>query len=182
MTIKLGSPSNQRMISSHSFARFLSFCAILWLLHGVVRGQSFSSVEEALRHWEGKSLTPYQDNGSSVSVGIGHNLTALRDSARDLYTDAQVEAFFEADVANALRICRKGVEDFDGLPERVKQVAINVAFCCGSTGFMRFVNFRKALSWRAYNLASVELGHSKWFHTVSAKRANWAFRILRYAN
>ncbi len=172
-------------MTSHSLPRLLAFAVLLWLIHGVVRGESvpsFASAEEALRHWEGFSQTPYQDNGSAVCVGTGHNLTAARDSAKTHYTRAELETFFAADMANAIRICHKGVEDFDDLPERIRQACISLAFQTGATGFMRFSRFRWLLSRRAYNASAVELCQSRWFRTAKdVKRVNWTVMTILHS-
>ena len=142
---------------------------------------SVAAVRESLIKWEGYRLTPYRDpSGRAVCVGVGHSLTAHREPVRVRYTAREVEKMLLRDIATALDTCRAAVDRFDDLPDDVQLVCLNLAFSCGRSGFMRFVNLRLALRYRAYELAASELGLSLWYRQqASPERARWAYGVLK---
>ena len=155
------------------------YLALLSFVPSLGAAPSLGIIRESLIKWEGYRLTPYKD-GRATCVGVGHNLTARREKAKPRYTALEVERFLLRDIAAALDTCRAAVDRFDGLPDDVQLVCINVAFTCGRSGFMRFTNLRRALKYRAYELAASELGHSLWYRSqVSPARARWAYGVLK---
>lgn len=123
---------------------------------------------------EGFKLVPYRD-GHQLCVGIGHVIT---DSTVRIYSDEQIYAWFDADLANARRICRKGIKGFDDLPHDAQLVSISLAWCVGPTGFMRWKDFRTQLSKRRYKRAAEALQQSLWWKQVSVDRAEDAYNRL----
>lgn len=130
-----------------------------------------------LRVWEGVSTTPYRDNGG-YSVGVGHWLGRTK-PAKTRYTQVEILNLFYRDLAIALEACQKGVKGFADLPKDVQLVTLGLAWSVGPSGFQRFTNFRRALSRRAYNAASIELADSKWWGQVEAARARHSFNVLQ---
>lgn len=131
------------------------------------------------RAMEGYALVPYRD-GSSICVGIGHNLTAHHQlPAKQSYTPAEVLTFFERDLDMALRTCRALIWQFDELPSEVQVITAGVAFTTGRTGFSRFTRFRAALSTRDFSRAARELQASLWATQVSSHRARHSVETLR---
>ena len=130
-----------------------------------------------LLQFEGYKLTPYKDR-SSMSVGLGHNLTARGQPVRP-YTDEECRAFFAADFADALRICRACVTDFDSLPLKAQEACISIEWTVGPTGFTRWKDLRFALSHRQWEVAAVEVGLSKWYKTQPAERVNAVIRAFQ---
>ena len=135
-----------------------------------------------LIRWEGFSLVSYADNGF-ISAGIGHNLTSGRNKGNPKYkagqrfTALEVESFFIGDLANALQFARKGVKNFDSLPDEAKLITISLIFTTGGEGFLKFKNFRLALSHRMFNLAANELGMSKWAKQLPNRAQNHIRRL-----
>jgi GH24 family phage-related lysozyme (muramidase) len=139
-----------------------------------------ASVLAVLRMSEGYRLEPYHDTVLGPwTVGIGHSLDAHGQPVKARYTDAEVQAFARADLAEARAACRRGIAAFDQLPHAVQVVALSVAFGTGATGFQRFVRMRGALSARDYARAARELETSRWSNQVSRSRRDWAVKILR---
>lgn len=130
-----------------------------------------------LVQFEGYRLVPYRD-GAHISVGIGHNLTVHGERVKSRYTALEVERMFRRDLVWALDACRAGVRDFDDLPERVQLVALGVCWTVGRTGFHRFTNFRRALSYRAYNSAAHELSRTPWARQVGEHRSRHHIHVL----
>jgi GH24 family phage-related lysozyme (muramidase) len=167
----------------HTFLRFASFLAILWLLAHAARlvGAQIPQLQsdrQSLEHWEGVRSRPYRDK-NAWCVGIGHSLTAHFEPVKSLYSTAEIEAFYSSDYADTLRIARKSVKDFDGLPTAARMVIVNVIWTVGPTGFMKLRSFRAALSRRDYWLAASYLQKTKWRADVGVDRSEWAIQTLR---
>lgn len=125
---------------------------------------------------EGYSLTPYL-SANETHVGIGHLLKPGERHGR--YTAAQIEALFNADLDYAVQSCRLAFVRFDELPADIKRVLVSLSFTVGRRGLMEFVNLRLAITYRAYQLAAVELADSRWWNQVQPSRAWQAYTILR---
>ncbi len=169
---------------NHTLVRLVSLAVILWLiLRGATAATaapvSVASIRSHLVEHEGYRLLPYRDGPNGYSVGIGHSLTANAEPIKPRYTAAEVERYLMADVSWSIDACRAGITGFDDLPHQIQLVAIGVAFTTGRAGFQRFTGFRRALSWRAYDLAANQLGNSRWHAQVSARRANTYIATLR---
>ena len=133
----------------------------------------------SLVRFEGVRLKPYREKSGNWSVGIGHNLTAHRESVKPSYTPNEIALFFDRDLAAALRAARLLVKDFDDLPNPAKEVVIHLIFQTGPAGFARFKRLRFALEKGAWESAATELWDSRWFRQTPAPRANWALRSLQ---
>lgn len=152
---------------------------VLSLLGGpLAAAPSVATVRAHLIEHEGYRLTPYRD-GPGYSVGIGHSLSANGERVKQRYTRAEVERLFLRDYAWALDSVRKGIRDFDDLPERAQLVALGVAWTTGRVGFERFIDFCRCLGYRAFDSAAIELRLSKWATQVSPKRVAAYVQILR---
>jgi len=129
-------------------------------------------------------LTSYADNGY-ISCGIGHNLTAGRNrysiqyKVGQYYTPHQIEAYFRDDLINALYFARKGIWNFDNLPDEAKFVTISLIWTVGGEGFMKFKNFRLAMSRKMYNLAAMELKDSRWAKQLPIRAENHIKRLQK---
>lgn len=140
---------------------------------------SLNTIKQSLVRWEGYRLTPYRDPVSKDwCVGVGHNLTARRQAIRGSYTALEVEKMLLHDISEAIDAARAAVRGYDELPDEVQLVVVHLAFSCGRSGLLRFINLRRALGWRAYNSAATELRLSRWYSQVSPSRAAWAHDIL----
>ncbi len=156
---------------------------LLWLMLCLVvtataAPLSTDTVYATMVRWEGHKVVPYRDQ-DGWSVGVGHALSRHGEPVKRAYTRAEVYRLFVRDYAVSLEICRAGVSGFDGLPEDVRLVCLNVAWGCGPSGFMAFKDLRRSLSRRAYTAAATSLYLSRWYQQVSPARANWAVNTLR---
>lgn len=115
---------------------------------------------------EGFKMVPYRD-GDQWCAGMGH---VLRGPRKPIYYDDEILGWFEADVENARRICRKGIKHFDELPDEAQLVAIGLAYTTGPTGFMKFRDFRKQMSHQRFKRAANALKNSLWRTQVGEAR------------
>jgi lysozyme len=162
----------------HTLVRLVSFGAILWLMAGVVRAQPTQAdpFRSYLVSVEGYRQAPYRDQ-NHWAVGVGHNLSSHKQPVRT-YSRAQIDSFYQDDLAITLRAARGGVRDFDTLPLSARQVVVGLIWTTGPAGFRGFTRFRQALSTRDYHDAARELRASKWWTQVGQARARRAYEAL----
>lgn len=144
-----------------------------------IASPSLSQFRDSLIHWEGLKPTPYRDKGV-LSVGIGHNTHFDSKPLKTHLTALEIEMLFRMDLSKALDAARKGVGDFDDLPNDIQLVVINLIWGVGRTGFMGFSNFRLCLTYRLYDSAATELADSRWYRQVGPARANWAYKTIKF--
>jgi GH24 family phage-related lysozyme (muramidase) len=132
------------------------------------------AVFQYLSRWEGVRFTPYPD-GDQWCVGVGH---VLRGPRKSDYSKAEVFAFFEADLAEARRVCRQYIQFFDMCPQDVQLVTIGLWWTVGTRGFLKFERFRAAISEWEFAAAAKELHDSKWAHDVKPARTADACKRL----
>jgi lysozyme len=138
--------------------------------------QTTEDYRNELQKWEGYRNTPYHDAGGH-SVGIGHHLYG---PIKRVYSDREIQVFFDRDLENALHACREYIENFDTLPVEVKQVCVGLVWTVGENGFYKFIRFRHDISTRDYYEAANELIDSRWYHQVSRQRSEHYINILRH--
>lgn len=134
-----------------------------------------NQVRAVLAKFEGEYHYPYRDNGGTWCAGIGHRITGV---PQLFYSQRTVDKWFKADLERARTVCRRGITQFDSLPWDAQIVALQLAFCVGNSGFMRFEQFRKWLSHRDYRKAARELKNSKWWGQVGEARAREVWNRL----
>lgn len=133
-------------------------------------------IRSELIRWEGYRTQPYRD-GNHWSVGVGHNLTAHRQPARS-YNRLEIEQFFLSDLEWAQRAARRGVRDFDLLPDDVQVIVLSLIWSVGGAGFQRFHDFRTALHARSWRRAASELRRSLWARQVAPGRLSNHVNVL----
>ena len=138
-----------------------------------------AGTKEVIVRFEGCRLAPYWDRG--WSVGYGHSLSAHKEPIKRRYTQDEIDAFLERDIQEAVATCRTTIKYFDELPIPSQRVAILLAYQTGRGGFMRFVDFRRALSLRDYSKATNALTHSLWACKTQDSRVSWSIASLREA-
>jgi GH24 family phage-related lysozyme (muramidase) len=132
----------------------------------------------ALVVYEGIRDEPYRDRNGSWVVGIGHSLTANRERVKPRYTRDEIAAFYDHDLATALRSARLLVKGFDEMPDGVKEVCVHLIFTCGPSGFARFKDFRFCIEHSMWHSAASRLKDSRWARQVSRPRRDWALDLL----
>jgi GH24 family phage-related lysozyme (muramidase) len=158
-------------------SRRISFVLGLFLLGcGMVHAEPVPQeiVFQYLARWEGVRFSPYPD-GDQWCVGVGH---VLRGQRKSDYSKAEVFAFFEADLAEARRVCRESILYFEMCPHDVQLVVIGLWWTVGTRGFLKFEQFRAAVSEWDFAAAAKELHDSKWRHQVKPARTADACKRL----
>ena len=136
-----------------------------------------------LEKWEGYKTVRYFDKGNIPTVGIGHNLKFEKyNKLGSVYSRAEIEYFFSNDLEIALNTARSSIRNFDGLHPDAKLVVISMIWQTGPQGFLKWENFRLALSHKMYSLASTELKNSKWWREKQSSEARRQDHFSRLDN
>ena len=130
-------------------------------------------LRETLKVDEGVKNEIYLDHLGLPTCGIGHLITE-DDPEHGLEVgthidDERVNELFDQDVQVTLGECRLLFQNFDDLPEEVKQVCANLMFNMGRPRLSRFHKFRKALENNDWIEAGKELKDSRYYRQVTAR-------------
>lgn len=131
--------------------------------------------DEAFRayliQWEGYTHQPVTHPNGEITVGIGHNCRYhVPFPLKSYYSDEYLRRLYDRDFADALWAARSGVWGFDTLPRKIQYTVLSIIWTVGPTGFMRFKDFRAALSERMYEVAAYALLNTEWAHQVGHAR------------
>ena len=130
-------------------------------------------LREILKVDEGVKNEIYLDHLGLPTCGVGH-LIRQSDPEYGLEVgthidDERVNELFDQDVQVTLGECRLLFQNFDNLPEEVKQVCANLMFNMGRPRLSRFHKFRKALENSEWIEAGKELKDSRYYRQVTAR-------------
>ena len=130
-------------------------------------------LRETLKVDEGVKNEIYLDHLGLPTCGVGH-LIRQSDPEYGLEVgthidDERVNELFDQDVQVTLGECRLLFQNFDNLPEEVKQVCANLMFNMGRPRLSRFHKFRKALENSEGIEAGKELKDSRYYRQVTAR-------------
>lgn len=139
---------------------------------------SYNDYKSFLITYEGISFKPYKD-GNQICVGVGHSLTAHHNLIKSIYSEYEIDHFFQNDLSDCLSCLHKNIPDFDSLPLDVRLVCVQLEWTVGATGFSKFHNFIWAANNKMYNLMAIELADTLWFHQVSEQRAMNCYNTLK---
>lgn len=122
---------------------------------------------------EGKRYVAYPDpltGAEPATIGVGHTEPGLK--IGDIWTDAQINAALDADIAKSLRGCLEHFSPwFENLTEPRQAVLLSMAFQMGMAGLLKFVNTLAAVRDEHYALAADGMRSSKWAQQTP-RRAN----------
>ena len=129
---------------------------------------------------EGKRLVVYADSLKLPTVGVGHLVTGGAFKIGDVITQEQCDEFFHADFDSAVSGCYKlfGESRFDGLPDAVQGVLVNMCFNLGCSRLAGFKKFVFAICQHNWQAAADEMKASRWYSQVGdrAKRLETIIR------
>ena len=128
-------------------------------------------LREQLEIDEGIVHEIYLDHLGYPTFGIGHLVTDEDpEYGADVGTEVDetrcIEAFNE-DVETVLRDCHILYEDFEDLPEEVKQIIANMMFNMGRPRLSKFKGTKAGVDARDWNRAADEMVDSAWYRQVT---------------
>lgn len=135
------------------------------------------------RIFEGLRLHVYTDTTGHSTIGYGHNLSggldknlnqlgidkpSLLDGSLDL-TQAQAQALFELDMADAHADAVTLVPNLDSMPDLVVSVMNDLSFNMGLPTLSTFKYMLQAINAQTFDKAAFALQNSRWFTQVGGR-------------
>jgi lysozyme len=119
---------------------------------------------------EGCVYEIYLDHLGLPTFGIGH-LVKDNDEEKDMpvgspISKERVDECFAKDTQSAIEECSKLFDDFDGLPDKVQLVVVNMMFNLGYPRLSGFKKMIKAMNEKDWNEAANQMVDSKWYNQV----------------
>tara|TARA_Y100000385_G_scaffold291005_1_gene366665 strand:+ start:52303 stop:52749 length:447 start_codon:yes stop_codon:yes gene_type:complete len=139
------------------------------------------AVFEQLKIDEGVEYVIYNDHLGYPTFGVGHLvLESDEEFGRAVGTpvdEERVRACFERDLDTAISECNTlyGEGNFDGLPDTVQQILVNMMFNMGRPRLSKFKKMNAAVLEGDWKIAAVEGRDSRWYDQVT----NRAERLMK---
>lgn len=125
---------------------------------GVINFKIHDEQDDFIRHLliqeEGYRIKPYTDTSGSVTIGIGHNL-----SANGLSIDI-IEGLYKEDVDACIRDLKIYIPSYNSMNGPRKAVLVDLRFNTGLSGFLHFKKMLEYLSADNYDGAADEILNS----------------------
>ena len=134
-------------------------------------------VREQLVRDEGRRHTAYPDfltGGAPWTIGVGHTGPEVHQDL--IWNDAQIDAQFEVDLAEAELLCRMNFPWFDRLNEPRQAVLINMAFQMGQ-GLLGFHDTLANVRDEHWANAAEHMRQSKWASQTHARAMRLATQM-----
>ena len=134
---------------------------------------------------EGVKYQIYNDHLGYATFGIGHLvLESDPEHGQEIGTavsEERVIEAFERDVQTVLDECKVLYEDFDDLPEEVKQIIANMMFNMGRPRLSKFKGMKAGVDARDWNKAADEMVDSGWYRQVTNRAQRLVDRMRALA-
>lgn len=132
---------------------------------------------------EGVKYEIYLDHLGYPTFGIGHLVKQTDpESGKPVGTPVSTErvnAAFDADLEIAVKGCHNifGKSAFEGFPEEVQEILVNMIFNLGEPRLGKFQNFKRALLAHDWTIAAVEGRDSLWYRQVTNRAERLMSRL-----
>jgi lysozyme len=138
-----------------------------------------SVIQSLIRVEEGTEHAAYPDaitRGAPWTIGCGHTGPEVHPGL--VWSDAQIDAALDADIAHATDGCRAHLNPwFDDLDEVRQAVLIGMAFQMGIHGLLKFVHFLDAMRNQQWQAAASAMLDSLWAKQTPNRAARAARAI-----
>ena len=130
-----------------------------------------SKLKDQLIIDEGVKYETYLDHLSLKTCGIGH-LCREDEPEYDLELGAEVSEdrvteLFEQDIQSVIQDCKKVYDDWDKLPEEVKQIVANMMFNLGRPRYSKFRKHIQAVMDGNWQESANQMRQSRWHKQVT---------------
>ena len=133
------------------------------------------NLRQQLIDFEGYEHDAYPDpisaDGKPFTIGVGHTGPEVHEGLR--WTDAQIDAALDADMAEAIEAAARTFPWFHTLNEPRQAVLVGMIFQMGLAGTLKFVNTLEDMSEGRWLDAANGIRSSKW-----AKQTKMRARLL----
>jgi len=143
---------------------------------------NLARLHKNLKTDEGVIYDIYLDHLGKKTFGVGH-LVTQDDKEWDkpvgfAVSYERVHKCFEEDVNKAIKNCQKLYgEGFEGYPDDVQEVLVNMVFNLGLTGLSKFKRMNKAIDLGDYAEAAEEGRDSLWYRQVTNRAERLMTRL-----
>jgi lysozyme len=134
-------------------------------------------LKSMLEREEGRVATAYPDpltHSDPWTIGVGH--TGPEVHAGLVWSDDQIDAALDSDIAKATALCEANFPWFDAVDEVRQAVIIGMAFQMGNR-LLQFVNTLAAMRDGRWNDAAGGILNSAWAHQTPARAARMARQL-----
>ncbi len=130
---------------------------------------------------EGVSRIEYICPAGARTIGVGHNIDVhgLPEWAVPPLTDEMLQRLLEEDIRRAESDARTLIDDWDSLPQAVRDILVHMSFQLGRTRLRGFRKFLAAVARHDWAAAADEMMDSKWAREDSPARAQRLVRMMR---
>jgi lysozyme len=130
-----------------------------------------SKLKDQLIIDEGVKYETYLDHLSLKTCGIGH-LCREDEPEYDLELGAEISEdrvteLFEQDIQSVIQDCKKVYDDWDKLPEEVKQIVANMMFNLGRPRYSKFRKHIQAVMDGRWQESANQMRDSRWYRQVT---------------
>ena len=130
-----------------------------------------SKLKDQLIIDEGVKYETYLDHLSLKTCGIGH-LCREDEPEYDLELGAEISEdrvteLFEQDIQTVIQDCKKVYDDWDNLPEEVKQIVANMMFNLGRPRYSKFRKHIQAVMDGNWQESANQMRDSRWHKQVT---------------
>tara|TARA_R110002020_G_scaffold181918_3_gene377207 strand:- start:6610 stop:7059 length:450 start_codon:yes stop_codon:yes gene_type:complete len=130
-----------------------------------------SKLKDQLIIDEGVKYETYLDHLSLKTCGIGH-LCREDEPEYDLELGAEISEdrvteLFEQDIQSVIQDCKKVYDDWDKLPEEVKQIVANMMFNLGRPRYSKFRKHIQAVMDGNWQESANQMRDSRWHKQVT---------------
>ncbi len=130
-----------------------------------------SKLKDQLIIDEGVKYETYLDHLSLKTCGIGH-LCREDEPEYDLELGAEISEdrvteLFEQDIQSVIIDCKKVYDDWDNLPEEVKQIVANMMFNLGRPRYSKFRKHIQAVMDGNWQESANQMRDSRWYRQVT---------------
>jgi GH24 family phage-related lysozyme (muramidase) len=136
---------------------------------------NIEELRETLKVDEGNVKSIYLDHLNLPTTGIGHLITEWDEEYNKPVgtpvSEERINELFDKDVKVTIYECEQLFDNFQDLPEEVKQICANMMFNMGRPRLSKFLKFREAIKNKDWKECAVQMEDSRW-HKQVTKRAD----------
>ena len=132
-------------------------------------------LRDTLKVDEGCVNSIYLDHLNLPTLGIGHLINEWDEEygkpVGTPVSEERINKLFDKDVKITIDECEQLFDNFQDLPEEVKQICANMMFNMGRPRLSKFLKFREAIKNKDWKECAVQMEDSRW-HKQVTNRAN----------
>jgi GH24 family phage-related lysozyme (muramidase) len=136
---------------------------------------NIEELRETLKVDEGNVKSIYLDHLNLPTTGIGHLITEWDEEYNKPVgtpvSEERINELFDKDVKVTIHECEQLFDNFQELPEEVKQICANMMFNMGKPRLSKFLKFREAIKNKDWKECAIQMEDSRW-HKQVTNRAN----------